>query len=124
MATLDQMGPLGLFQHRRWEDIVLMILGAAIMVSPMFVDSAGNGNMVVATAIVGAAIVIIAGVEQLALRRWEEFLMLACGLWIMASPFALNYVGELRIWHIALGAGVTVLALLQLWQDRNRDLEA
>ena len=124
MATLDQMGPLGLFQHRRWEDILLMILGAAIMVSPMFVDSAGNGNMVVATAIVGAAIVIVAGVEQLALRRWEEFLVLFCGLWIMASPFALNYVGELRIWHIALGAGVTVLALLQLWQDRNRDLEA
>ena len=124
MATLDRIGPLGLFQHRRWEDIVLMILGAAIMVSPMFVDSAGNGNMVVATAIVGAAIVIIAGVEQLALRRWEEFLVLFFGLWIMASPFALNYAGVLRTWHLALGAAVAAIALLQLWQDRNRDLEA
>src|SRR5262245_54603044 len=116
MATLDRIGSLGLFQHRRWEDIVLMILGAAIMVSPMFINGAGDRRMVVATAVVGAAIVVIAGVEQLALRRWEEFLVLICGLWVMASPFALNYVGPLRIWHIALGAAVAVFALLQLWQ--------
>lgn len=124
MATLDRMGPLGLFQHRRWEDIVLMILGAAIMISPMFVETAGNGSMVVATAIVGAAIVIVAGLEQLALRRWEEFLVLLCGLWLMASPFALEYAGVLRTWHIVLGAAVVLMAGLQLWQDRNRDLEA
>ena len=67
MATLDRMGSMGLFEHRRWEDIALMILGAAILVSPMFVDSAGNTTMVAATALVGAAIVVLAGLEQLCL---------------------------------------------------------
>ena len=124
MATLDRMGPLGLFRHRRWEDIILMFLGAAIMVSPMFIDNAGNTTMVAVTALVGAAIVIIAGLEQLALHRWEEFLALLGGVWVMASPFVLNYAGTLRIWHIALGAAVVLLAVLQLWQDRNRNLLA
>lgn len=124
MATLDRMGPLGLFQHRRWEDIALMILGAAIMVSPMFIESAGYSTMVAATALVGAAIVVIGGLEQLALQRWEEFLALLGGLWMMASPFVLEYAGTLRTWHIALGAAVVILAGLELWQDRNRDFEA
>ena len=101
-----------------------MFLGAAIMVSPMFIDNAGNTTMVAVTALVGAAIVIIAGLEQLALHRWEEFLALLGGVWVMASPFVLNYAGTLRIWHIALGAAVVLLAVLQLWQDRNRNLLA
>jgi hypothetical protein len=123
MATINQMGPLGLFQHRRWEDIALMILGAAIMISPMFVE-AGNTTIVAATALVGAALVVLGGVEQLALRRWEEFLVLLGGLWMMASPFILSYGAPLRNWHIVLGAAVAILALLELWQDRNRDLES
>ncbi len=102
----------------------MMLLGAAIMVSPMFIESTGNSTMVAATALVGAAIVIIAGLEQLTLQRWEEFLALLCGLWVMASPFVLDYTGTLRIWHIVLGAAVAVFALLELWQDRNRNLEA
>ena len=79
MATLDRIGSMGLFQHRRWEDIALMLLGAAILVSPMFIDSAGNSTMVAATALVGAAIVVLGGLEQLALQRWEEFLALLGG---------------------------------------------
>ena len=43
---------------------------------------------------------------------------------MMASPFVLDYAGMLRTWHIVLGAAVAVLAVLELWQDRNRNLEA
>jgi hypothetical protein len=123
MATLNRTG-WGLIEHRRWEDIVTMILGAAILVSPMFGETTGNTTMVAATAVVGAAIVVLGGLEQIFLRRWEEFLLLLGGVWMMASPFMLEYAGTLRNWHIALGAAVAVLALLQIWQDRNRDLEA
>ena len=123
MATLERMGPMGLFQHRRWEDIALMILGVAIMVSPMFVET-GNSRVVAATALVGAALVIIGGLEQLVLRRWEEYLALLGGLWMIAAPFVLNYGAPLRTWHIVLGALVAALAILVLWQDRNRSIEA
>jgi SPW repeat len=123
MATFDRTG-WGLIEHRRWEDIVTMILGVAILVSPMFGDTAGNTTMVATTAIVGAAIVVLGALEQIFLRRWEEFLTLLLGVWMMSSPFVLEYAGTLRNWHIALGAAVAVLALLEIWQDRNRDLEA
>jgi RimJ/RimL family protein N-acetyltransferase len=46
------------------------------------------------------------------------------GVWIMASPFVLNYAGQLRTWHIVLGAAVALLAVLEIWQDRDRDLKA
>jgi hypothetical protein len=123
MATFDRTG-WGLIEHRRWEDIVTMILGVAILISPMFGDTAGNTTMVATTAIVGAAIVVLGALEQIFLRRWEEFLTLLLGVWMMSSPFVLEYAGTLRNWHIALGAAVAVLALLEIWQDRNRDLEA
>ena len=124
MATLNRMESMRLIEHRRWEDILSMILGAAILVSPMFGETAGNTTMVAATAIAGAAIVVLAGLEQLFLRRWEEILTLFCGVWVMASPFTFQYGGTLRTWHIGLGAAVAALAILELWQDRNRSLEA
>ncbi len=119
MATLMKM-PSGLMAHRRWEDILSMILGAAILISPMFVENALAPAVVAATALVGAAIVLLAALEQLSLRRWEEILELACGVWVMVAPFALNYGGMLRSWHIVLGACVALLAVLEIWQDRDR----
>jgi len=123
MATLDRM-PSGLMQHRRWEDIASMILGVAIIISPMVYGNAGMPKMVATTAIVGAVVVVLAGLEQVFLRRWEEFLSLLCGAWMIISPFFFQYGGALRSWHIGLGIAVAVLAVLELWQDRNRSLEA
>lgn len=127
MATINRSGPLGLTDHRRWEDIVSMILGFVIMVSPMFHffgDAGGNRTIIGITALVGAAIIVLSALEQLSLRRWEEFLVFICGIWMMISPYVLNYGGTLRTWHIALGAAVALLSLLEIWQDRNRTFEA
>jgi len=121
MATLDKI-PSALMAHRRWEDILSMILGAAIMISPMVIDATATPTVIAITGVVGAAIFVLGALEQLSLRRWEEFLSLLCGIWVMVSPFVLNYGGMLRNWHIALGACVALLALLELWQDRDRQL--
>ena len=53
------------------------------------------------------------------LRRWEEGLETACGLWLIASPFIFGYAdaGTLRYWHFVLGAAVVLLAVLELRQD-------
>ena len=120
MATLNDMQS-GLMAHRRWEDILSMILGAAILISPMFMEPAASPTVMTVTALAGAAIVVLAGLEQLSLRRWEEIMELALGVWVMIAPVALNYGGMLRTWHFVLGACVAALALLELWQDRNRD---
>lgn len=129
MATTppNRMSRMGLMEHRRWEDILSMVLGLVIMVSPMFRffgDAGGNRTVIGITALVGAAIIVLSGLEQLSLRRWEEFLVFIAGIWMVISPFVLNYAGTLRTWHIVLGAAVALLALLEIWQDRNRSLTA
>ena len=67
-------------------------------------------------------ITMIALLEVMSLQRWEEVLELVCGAWVVAAPYVLGYGGVLRISHFVLGAAVVVLALLELWQDRNRQL--
>ncbi len=124
MATLNRTGSWQFIEHRRWEDILSMLLGAAILGSAMLGRETGNMTMVATTALVGAAIVVLGGLEQMFLRRWEEFLAFICGVWVMASPFVFHYGAPLRTWHIALGAAVAALAILELWQDRNRRLDA
>lgn len=126
MATPDRPDRFGLMEHRSWEDILTMILGFVIMISPMFRFFGETGDRRVAgiTVLVGAAIVVLSGLQQYSLRRWEEFLVLIAGAWMIISPFVLNYYGSLRTWHVVLGAAVVLLALLELWQDRNRSLTA
>jgi len=72
--------------------------------------------------IFGVLIVGLALVEYISLQRWEEILELACGGWIMASPFVMQYGDNLRLIHLILGGGVVILALFELWQDRKRSM--
>ncbi|PRD45208.1 hypothetical protein C5748_03035 [Phyllobacterium phragmitis] len=120
MATTNDMGRMGLMQHRSWEDIAMMALGAIIFVSPLFYPVGGNVTIVVSAMITGAVIAALGIMEMVSLRRWEEMLAFLAGVWMIVSPYALNYMGPLRSWHIALGLIVALVAALQMWQDRNR----
>ena len=81
----------------------------------------GNTQAVATNAaIVGILLLALGASEFLDLRRWEEGLETACGLWLIASPFIFGYAdtGALaRYWHFVLGAVVVVLAVLELRQD-------
>jgi hypothetical protein len=37
----------------------------------------------------------------------------------MASPFVFGYDGELQVWHLVLGALVTIFAAVEFWQERG-----
>jgi hypothetical protein len=69
--------------------------------------------------IVGILVLTLGASEFLDLRRWEEGLEAACGLWLIASPFMFGYAGTgtLRYWHFILGAAIVLLAVLELKQD-------
>lgn len=67
---------------------------------------------------------MVALLELMSLERWEEILEMAAGLWMVLSPPVLGYDGTLRVAHFVLGGLVAALALLELWQDRNRRFAA
>ena len=96
-----------------------MGLGALIVLTSWVFGDAGTQSVAINTAIVGILVLALGSSEFLALRRWEEGLETACGLWLIASPFVFGYAnaGTLRYWHFTLGAVVVLLAVLELWQD-------
>ena len=110
-------------RHRRWEDYVSAAIGVLILLSPILAGAGANVPVVISTGLAGVLITMLALLETLSLRRWEEVLELLCGLWVVASPMLLGYGGFLATAHFVLGGLVCILALLELWQDRNRRLE-
>ena len=108
--------------HRTWEDGVGLTLGVMIGLSPWFYDEPTVPVVVLNSALTGLAVLALAQLELVRLRRWEEFAQLACGLWLSASPFIFHYAHQdhLRYWHWALGATVSILAVFELWQDWGR----
>ena len=124
MATHTQIHGFSLLKHQTWEDGASMVLGLLVVLSPSLSGAATSTAVMTLTGFVGVLIVAMAGLEMVSLRRWEETIETLCGIWLIASPFVFGYSGALRSWHIALGALVVLLALLELWQDRDRKLEA
>jgi len=107
--------------HRTWEDWTSMLIGVLIVISPWMATAVDSQFVVMNAVIFGALVLSLAQMEILVLRASEEWLELACGLWLTASPFVFGYAGtgELRYWHFILGALVVLLAVMELWQDRN-----
>ena len=108
--------------HRTWEDGAGLVLGLMIGLSPWFYDEPVVPVVVLNSALIGLAVLGLAQLELVHLRRWQEVAQLACGLWLSVSPFIFHYAHQhhLRLWHWALGFVVSVLALFELWQDWNR----
>ncbi len=107
--------------HRTWEDWLGILIGLLIVISPWVAHAVDSQFVVMNAVIVGALVLSLAGMEIIVLRASEEWLELACGAWLCASPFVFGYAnsGELRYWHFALGAVVALLAVIELWQDWN-----
>src|SRR6516165_8304939 len=107
--------------HYLWEDCVSMVLGVLIALTSWMVGDVGSQIVAINAVIIGILVLALGASEFLDLRRWEEGLETACGLWLIASPFVFGYAnaGTLRYWHFALGAAVVLLAVSELRQDWN-----
>lgn len=124
MAALDHHHWYSLDTHRPWEDVVSMVLGAIVVIAPVFIPGVESTAVIVSTGLAGVLIIALAAMEMTNLRRWEEWLEMLCGAWLVAAPFVFGYAGTQRTLHIVIGVMVVGLALLELWQDRDRRLES
>lgn len=108
--------------HQTWEDGVALLLGLTVGLAPWLCWETSNGAAIVNSAISGLAVLMLAQLELVHFRRWEEKALLICGIWIAASPHVFGYAqtGQLRIWHWSLGALIALLAMLEIWQDWHK----
>lgn len=106
--------------HRTWEDYVGLVLGIVVVLSPWLVGQTTHSGALTTATSIGVFLMIVAGLEILRLRRWHEVATLVLGFSLFLAPFMLDYAqGPLGAIHIALGSVISVLAILEIWQDWN-----
>jgi hypothetical protein len=112
--------------HPPWEDWASMTIGVLILISPWTTQSAELGYLTVNAILVGCLVIMAAWLEFAWLefmvpQVWEEWVELALGLWLVASPWVFGYSQFVvpTAMHIVLGALVALLAVSELWQDRG-----
>jgi SPW repeat len=96
-------------------DLYNAVLGAALLLSPWLFALTRGPARVDAWA-VGAAIILLSLGGLLLFAEWETWIVLACGMWLVASPWLLGFVhtAAMRV-DVAIGLLVLYLAALELW---------
>ncbi len=81
---------------QRWQDGVTLVLGVWLFFAPFFMN---YGPLVGLAAwnsyLVGIAIVIAAAWALRAPEKWEEWVSLVLGAWLIIAPFALGFYASL-----------------------------
>jgi hypothetical protein len=106
--------------HRPWEDWLSFVVGLAALVAPIALSATLSTTAVTAIAVLCISIMVLAMLELVDAGRWEDTLEALCGIGLMLSPWYFGYGATLATVHMAAGAVVLVLALLQFWQDGRR----
>lgn len=79
-------------KDRRWQDWVMLAFGLWLFFAPYFlIYHPLSGVAAWNSSVLGAAVTVFA-VSALAVPdKWEEWMNLVLGLWLIAAPFALQF---------------------------------
>ena len=104
---------------KHWQDPVNALLGAWLILSPWVVGFADERIGVFNFVAVGVLLIAAAIGAIVVPKAWEEWVEVALGVWLMASPWLLGFAGNMVAMQNALFCGllVTVLALWVLGTD-------
>lgn len=100
---------------KRWQDWGNVFLGLWMLASPWILGFAASENVAARTAwILGAAIIVFAGIAVYIPKAWEEVLNIVLGIGLIASPWGLGYTDQTTPTANAVVVGLLVTAL-GLW---------
>ena len=105
---------------RKWRaesvlDLYNLLLAVILFGAPAFLAHAGRAAEL-DLAITAAAVIILSIAAIIAFSVWEEWVNMALGLWLVASPWILGFA-HTRAMHFAIGFGIAIafLTALDLW---------
>jgi len=104
----------------RWQDWASFTLGLWLAVSPWIVGYEGQHAATANAAFVGVALALGAhfqiGLDEL----WTEWVNMAVGLWLLAAPFALEFVSTVAMANcIIVGCCICALSASALHLDKE-----
>ena len=96
-------------------DVANLILGAIVFFSPWIFQFAA-GAETTNSLIVGTIIVVLSIAALAAFAVWEEWLNLVAGLWLIVSPWVLQFQDSTAMKvNVVIGIIVAVLAAIELY---------
>ena len=98
-------------------NIVNAIAAAFLFVSPWLFGFSGEQTVSWNAWISGLLIAGVALAAVVELQEWEEWVNLALGVWVAASPWLLGFAATVyAMWtHVGVGIAVAILAAVELW---------
>ena len=104
----------------RWQDWASFALGLWLAVSPFIVGSETQHAATANAVFVGIALAIGAHFQIVVDEIWTEWVNFGVGLWLLAAPFALEFVGRAAMINcIAVGCLICGLAASALQLDKE-----
>ena len=115
-------------ERMKWQDGVTLLAGLILVAALFVIDFTLPEGLDLQTitwnfVLVGFAAVVVAGAALYAPQAWEEWVAVALGVWMIASPWVLGFstVTVLMWLAVICGAIITVMAVFVLLQpDRKR----
>lgn len=96
-------------------DIYNLALAAILLVAPWLFSFAAAAPRANDWA-TGALVVALSAAALLAYAEWEEWMSLALGLWVMASPWLLGFQhAKAMPFNVAIGLLIAYFSALELW---------
>ena len=103
-------------KDKRWQEWLIAAIGIWTFVSPWFLSPGATGPTIDANVawsfhIVGLAIAVAGIAAIVAYRLWEEWVEVVLGLWLLASPWVLQFRDIAGLSWNALIMGLAVILL-------------
>lgn len=107
------------FSGRRWQDMLILLLGLWLLVAPWTLGYASDSPQAINAYVVGIAMAGLAAFDLYKTYVWAVVANLLMGAWFMVSPWvpALVDRGAMMTNAVIVGAAVVVLALWELRSD-------
>jgi hypothetical protein len=103
------------FSNESVLDVYNLLLAVVLFASPWFFAHASR-TAGIDLWLSSAAIIILSLAAMIAYSTWEEWINLALGLWLVASPWLLGFAHTTAM-HVSVGIGsaIAFFAGLELW---------
>jgi SPW repeat-containing protein len=81
---------------KRWQDGVNIALGFWLAASPWIFGPAKGAGLDAAwnACLLGAAMMLFAGIALYVPKAWEEWVVMVLGLWVFFSPWVIGFSGQ------------------------------
>jgi hypothetical protein len=105
---------------RRWQDTANLILGSWLSASPWLLGYLGTTAAWNAYAL-GSAIVLFALLAAYMPKAWQEVINTLLGVWLVVSPFVLNFsdMSTVALHTVVMGILATAFAIWAMFSDQG-----